>query len=392
MDIRLTFKHEEEFAVCRLDRVSADDSVRFETIDCALAVCLRGVVGTFVDVVSACVVESVEPLLRAVLFVDVFDDVFAVDNRFVETCDRLGCLTFILGRLERGKRRRNFLDDDFLVLVCIEGFEFRFFCGEFLCKRGRRRTFIIAGVFGVVIITLVRSVVLRPVVGFFLDDFLCGGFSNALFLGFFDGCGFLFDFLLNDGFGNRFLYRFDLRFFLYRFFLDRLYDRLLNGLDFNFLLDGFFFYGFFDGCRFFLNFLLNDRFGNRLLHGFFRYRFFRHDGLVLNDGFRDRLGGLCGFDFLFTQKSEKFLTFLCDFLIEAQFLARNAVFGKKFVFGLVFFLVVAFLYGFDDVDHENGNESKRCNDCNDDDDQCGGAVERAEFEVLHNFHSLIRVL
>ena len=187
MDVCFTLKHEEEFAVCGFDRVSADDSVRFEAVDCSLAVLLSRVVGTLVDIVSACVVEGVEPLLRSVALIHVFDDVLAVNDGLVKSCNGLWCLTFILGRLERGKRRSDFLDDDFLILVCVECFEFSLFCGEFLCKSGRRSAFIVASVFGIVVVTFVSSVVFRPIVGFLLDDFLSGGFCNALFLRLFDG-------------------------------------------------------------------------------------------------------------------------------------------------------------------------------------------------------------
>ena len=94
------------------------------------------------------------------------DDVFAVNDGLVKSCNGLGSVTFVLGRFESRKRRSYFLDDDFLVLVCIESFKFSFFCGEFLCKFGRRRTFVIASVFGIVIISLVSSVVFGPIVRF----------------------------------------------------------------------------------------------------------------------------------------------------------------------------------------------------------------------------------
>ena len=123
MDVSLAFENEEEFAVGGFDGVRADDGVRFETIDCALAVLLGGVVGAFVDVVAAGIVERVEILLRAVFFVNVLDDVFAVNDGFVKACNFLRCFSSVLGSLQSGKRRSNFLDDDFLVLVCVESFK-----------------------------------------------------------------------------------------------------------------------------------------------------------------------------------------------------------------------------------------------------------------------------
>ena len=82
-----------------------------------------------------------------------------------------------------------------------------------------------------------------------------------------------------------------------------------------------------------------------------------------------------------THKLEEFFALLSNLLIEAQFLAGNAVFGKKFVFGLVFFLVVALLNSLNDADNQNCNETNRCEYRNDKDDQCGGAVNWAEFEI-----------
>lgn len=136
MDISLAFENEEEFAVGGFDGVCADDGVRFETIDCALAILLGGVVGAFIDVVAAGIVECVEILLSAVFFVNVLDDIFAVDDGFVKTCDLLRLFSRVLGSLESGKRRSDFLDDDFLVLVCVESFKLGFFGGEFLARAG----------------------------------------------------------------------------------------------------------------------------------------------------------------------------------------------------------------------------------------------------------------
>ena len=71
VDVSLAFENEEELAIGGFDGESADECVRFETIDCSLAILLGGVVGAFVDVVAAGIVECVEILLSAVFFVHV---------------------------------------------------------------------------------------------------------------------------------------------------------------------------------------------------------------------------------------------------------------------------------------------------------------------------------
>ena len=182
MDVGLALDDEEELTIGGLYGVCTDERVSLEAVDCTLAILLRRVVGAFVYIFSACIVERVEILLRAVFLVNVLDDVFAVDDGLVKACDFLRSFSRILGSFESGKRRSDFLDDDFLVLVGVERFEFRFFCGKFLCKSGRRRAFVIASVFGIVIVAFVSSVVFGPIVGFLFDDFFGCGFVNALFL------------------------------------------------------------------------------------------------------------------------------------------------------------------------------------------------------------------
>lgn len=136
MHIGLAFEHKEELSVGSFDRVRTDDSVRFEAVDCPFAIRLRSVVGAFVDIVSARIVKRIEPLLRAVLFVHVLDDVFAVNDGLVKSCNGLGSVTFVLGRFESRKRRSDFLDDDFLSLFALRASSSASFAASFFASAG----------------------------------------------------------------------------------------------------------------------------------------------------------------------------------------------------------------------------------------------------------------
>lgn len=136
MDISLAFENEEEFAVGGFDGVCADDGVRFETIDCALAILLGGVVGAFIDVVAAGIVECVEILLSAVFFVNVLDDIFAVDDGFVKTCDLCGSFLAFLGVLRAANGGATFLMMTFLSLFALRASISASLAASFLARAG----------------------------------------------------------------------------------------------------------------------------------------------------------------------------------------------------------------------------------------------------------------
>ena len=136
MHVGLAFKHEEELTVRSFDSISTDNCVRFEAVDCTLAKLFGGIVGAFVYIVAVGVVERIKILLRAVFLVNVLDDVLTVNDGLVKSCDLFGGFAHVLGCFECRKRRSDFLDNDFLILVGVESFEFRLFCRKFLCKRG----------------------------------------------------------------------------------------------------------------------------------------------------------------------------------------------------------------------------------------------------------------